>query len=99
MKLDHKFCGNITCELYYSYMRERIKTNFNVNVSLNTLLIFDESNDLYWKAEYLDNEDAYAITNNWCKSVECWSIRDDTQYAQRLKIIKINTDNTFMEMD
>lgn len=95
MRLENFFSGNVICELYYTYTRERTKTTFFVKQIHDSLLIFDENMDLYWKASYLSDEDSYAITNNWCKSSETWSIRDSVDYAQRVKILKIVSDNSF----
>lgn len=96
MKLEHKFNGRVNGELYYTYMRERITTTFYVMCMHKVLLILNNG-DLYWKAEYLEDEDAYAITNNWCKNGECWSFRDKTQYAQRFKIFELNEEDVLAQ--
>lgn len=91
MKLENFFSGIISCDLYYTYTREKISTIFNVEQKHNSLLIFKD-NDLYWLGEYIRDEDAYAIVSNWCKSSECWGIRDNILYAQRLRINEIVKD-------
>jgi len=99
MKLERFFAGIVSCDLYYTYLRDKINTTFYVEQKFDKLLVFDKNGDLYWMAEYLENEDAYAIINNWCKTSDCWSIRDKVDYAQRLRVNDILKGNLgFMDM-
>lgn len=100
MQLPQKYNGYIICEFYDPLKRDRISTKFLVDKCMNTMIIFDDFKDLKWKAEYLKDEDTYAITNSWSKTSETWSITDKVDFARRIKItdvIKINQFKDFVD--
>jgi len=91
MELNNFFYGWIKAELYFPHIRERTVQDLLVKRIHKTLLVY-ENEDLKWKAEYLSSEDIWVIVNTWCKSNDCWNIKDDIQFAQRIKVININED-------
>ena len=89
MKLDVGFKGFVECELYYTYLRERIRTKYYVEVLDNSAMNVYDNGDLYWRVSYIGDEGVYLITHNWCKTSDCWSIGNNIHSARRFGVIGV----------